>query len=616
MRRSCVRSSPCAVAAAVASSVLAVSIVSAQPSGRELETSVRQAALATYFHGITEEIALREVGRDGAPVLLRLLAEPGFPRRDNVVALLGYLAPPGSTDAVSQFLQNPPASFEVAEEDRALLLAPQTLGQLSRRGDRHALDTLLDMTAIGSEGGMLAAAAKARGVPGLRDDLLEMALRGLAWSGAPEARARLEAIAEGTLLPCGHGRSLRRAARNALDIAIEIGEPQPGASRPATALPGVPVPDGSLPSGLAGVGPGARPSTTAVDAQLRVHQAGLTYANHAVLTNPMSDSRLDQLLEEGSLRVGRSDFAEDVACCATYARSGGAKTFGVSGDGLDSIDDDPELRSVLNNTVARVKVVRLINYCGSPGSNIIGCAWVGGNGMALVRMSAIGSETVLWVHEYGHNTGLSHAADSRYIMYGVDYGTNHALTQVECDKYHQPAGGSGMATADVGACGDSDLDGVHDVVDNCPTTANAGQADTNGDGVGDACSLADSDGDGVADNVDCAPADASASVQPAEVGEVLLGKAASTRITWNGQGSGFRYDVAGDTLDELRSPTGVAGAACDKNDVAGAEWDDTRSGPSVGTGWYYLLRAQNACGSGAYGRSSGGADRVPTSACP
>lgn len=34
---------------------------------------------------------------------------------------------------------------------------------------------------------------------------------------------------------------------------------------------------------------------------------------------------------------------------------------------------------------------------------------------------------------------------------------------------------------------DSDVDGIPDVVDNCPVDANAGQADTNGDGVGNAC---------------------------------------------------------------------------------------------------------------------------------
>ena len=57
-------------------------------------------------------------------------------------------------------------------------------------------------------------------------------------------------------------------------------------------------------------------------------------------------------------------------------------------------------------------------------------------------------------------------------------------------------------------CGDDDqdCDGAPDASDNCPTIANAGQADQDGDGDGDACD-ADDDGDGVPDNDDAFPHD-------------------------------------------------------------------------------------------------------------
>jgi hypothetical protein len=73
---------------------------------------------------------------------------------------------------------------------------------------------------------------------------------------------------------------------------------------------------------------------------------------------------------------------------------------------------------------------------------------------------------------------------------------------------------------------DGDVDGVGDACDNCPADSNAGQADGDGDGVGDACDLCpadplkvapgqcgcgapdtDSDTDTVADCVDNCPAD-------------------------------------------------------------------------------------------------------------
>jgi len=56
--------------------------------------------------------------------------------------------------------------------------------------------------------------------------------------------------------------------------------------------------------------------------------------------------------------------------------------------------------------------------------------------------------------------------------------------------------------------GDSDGDGVPNGVDNCPSVPNPGQADANGDGVGDACpnlSDSDSDHDGIPDFLDNCP---------------------------------------------------------------------------------------------------------------
>jgi YVTN family beta-propeller protein len=56
---------------------------------------------------------------------------------------------------------------------------------------------------------------------------------------------------------------------------------------------------------------------------------------------------------------------------------------------------------------------------------------------------------------------------------------------------------------------DQDDDGVLDVSDNCPTTPNADQADSDADGLGDACDL-DDDNDGVLDTADNCPFDANA----------------------------------------------------------------------------------------------------------
>jgi len=51
---------------------------------------------------------------------------------------------------------------------------------------------------------------------------------------------------------------------------------------------------------------------------------------------------------------------------------------------------------------------------------------------------------------------------------------------------------------------DTDMDGIPDFLDNCPSVANNSQTDLDNDGIGDACE-SDTDGDGVSDALDCDP---------------------------------------------------------------------------------------------------------------
>jgi hypothetical protein len=480
------------------SAFLAFSLVAATAHPAAAAQSLRQrveaAAQATYIHGMTQEIAEREFGTASVPVLLSLLHAPDFPRRDNLVAVLAFLGGEESVAALQELLRDPPASPESPVEDRTLLLVPQALGQIAGRGNAAALRLLMRATRDGANGGILArTAAHARDPERYRDDLLEGALRGLAYAGGSSARRRLSAVSSGRVRPAHGGRDLRDYAKHARELIDVLGGTAPslsGGGRNFGPTDGAEFTfEGSL---LSAPGPTTARVMDSAHTQVRVSQ--ITYANHVNVTNPMTDSRLDKILFETSQSMGRADFSADVACCAGAVRSGTAGTWGSATDGLDIIDTSSELNSVLNANVGRFKVVRAINYCGGSGTNIIGCAWVGGWGVAVVRYgSDADTEGELWMHEYGHNVGLSHNSDRRYIMYGALYNgsstDNVGLTATECNAYHTPSSGSSPILVTAGACTDADGDEVQDQIDNCPTVANHDQRDSDGDGRGDACAV-------------------------------------------------------------------------------------------------------------------------------
>ena len=432
---------------------------------------VRDAALRVYIHGMTAEIADQEVGRGGLRELLALLDDPAFPRRDNVVAFLAYLGGEESTRALVRMLDRPASGEAAIEDERALLLAPHALGRIAGRGERSALDALLALTA--HEASLHGTALG----PGIRAE----AVAALALTGKAEARDRLAAIASGTIVPDRKHPELASRARAALEAGAATGAGPVAVDRFEAALV-------------------ADPSTVS-------HAHGLTFINHVDATSPMTTSRLDDVLAEGTRRVATADFDDDVACCAIVRRTGSGGTFGAPGDGLDSVDDNAGLNAVIGQPGGRVKVVNVINFCGSAGTNIIGCSFSPGNGMVVARLTDLDFESVLWTHEYGHNIGLGHSADTRGIMFRGDNGMNTTLALAECAKFHAPSPSAAASVTNAGTCTD-DGDAFADPIDNCPGVSNPGQIDTDGNGIGDACEsgpiLTDIDSSGRVDGFDLA----------------------------------------------------------------------------------------------------------------
>jgi hypothetical protein len=167
------------------------------------------------------------------------------------------------------------------------------------------------------------------------------------------------------------------------------------------------------------------------------------------------------------------------------------------------IDDINEQLAVEAVNAVRFKVVRIINFCGMPGMNFIGCAGVGGATATVVRRTDLATEGILWVHEYGHNVGLVHHGDGRYIMNGTNTGSNNALDANDCDTYHNPNVFSFADMIETGpciepACGNGTCDFGEDC-NNCSVDCISSSGFSCGNGI---CEAGDGE-DCVSCDLDC-----------------------------------------------------------------------------------------------------------------
>jgi len=119
----------------------------------------------------------------------------------------------------------------------------------------------------------------------------------------------------------------------------------------------------------------------------------------------------------------------------------------------------------------------------------------------------------------------------------------------------------------------------------------------------------DRDLDGHVNGSDCSDGDAAHFQPPVEVANVTAGGSPSALLAWDDQssllGASVRYDVVGGSLLALRVSGLGPATSCLAGGVEIPSWDDARSAPPPGDGWYYLVRAGNAECSGGFGPGRG-----------
>ena len=116
----------------------------------------------------------------------------------------------------------------------------------------------------------------------------------------------------------------------------------------------------------------------------------------------------------------------------------------------------------------------------------------------------------------------------------------------------------------------------------------------------------DVDGDEVDDGCDCDATDATAFAVPAEVPRVRPSGSAPT-LGWDPQraeaGDGTTYVVVSGELSG-----GVPSACTLQTGLTEPSYTDPRPNPPIGDGFFYLVRAGNACGDGTFGDGTGPVD--------
>ena len=186
---------------------------------------------------------------------------------------------------------------------------------------------------------------------------------------------------------------------------------------------------------------------------------------------------------------------------------------------------------------------------------------------------------------------------------------------------HQPAGRwivlpwKGLQEADLRTAplADADSDGIPDEEDNCPAQANPDQEDSDGDGPGDACDP-DDDNDGVEDGSDCAPFDRGVSDVAGPVGFTLrMDDSGGARLRWLRGYQGHTSNVYRGNLGP--GETWAYDESCLFAETPDTTWTDPEV-PVAGSGFFYLVGADNACGESRIGRDGQGADLIPAESCP
>lgn len=155
---------------------------------------------------------------------------------------------------------------------------------------------------------------------------------------------------------------------------------------------------------------------------------------HRHSTVPFTEADADRILADMGTVLQASDAPTDIATRVRFVRNGAIRVLPATV--AATIQTQAEFNTLMS-AGSGVKIVQAIRWCGGPGGSIIGCAPIGSPtvNLAVVRFTP-GQEGILWVHEYGHNTGNPHRTDeTRAVMYPVIGSDHNVVNSTESGRY-------------------------------------------------------------------------------------------------------------------------------------------------------------------------------------
>ncbi len=160
-----------------------------------------------------------------------------------------------------------------------------------------------------------------------------------------------------------------------------------------------------------------------------VHRMNIS--QHTSVTPVLTNARADQIAADMTTILNTNDGPGDMACTKVrFERDGAVTTFSAT---TGSINSSANFSTVIG-LPGRVKLVNQINWCGVFLPNVIGCAPVPGDSLAVIRFTQ-NQEGVLWLHEFGHNMGLPHRNGSTLVMNPTIGVNRRMVNSTECAAY-------------------------------------------------------------------------------------------------------------------------------------------------------------------------------------